>query len=312
LIEDCKFSFYALNLNFSGGLPEQNLSLRRNIVIDSWPAGGIFIVGVTGQILLEENVIDHNGWNETVPSYPTVFTQNLYFDTGGDPAGQPITSPVILRRNIISRAAANGANIRNGGNVTNNLWVGNPIAFNVYNTSSVTDNIITEGTDMTGPNAGSRGWGLEVVNFIIGKPLVNAFPQTVINNIIAHETSTAHGGYGISLDGVKCNTGHPQCSLPAKNAVVRNNIICSWDSPIVNQGTQNITTPNVTSSNCSWLTYPDPNRTVGSYNHMLGGLNSSTAFLARARTQSKDNWNPVLTANAVNNYIRAGFGQPPQ
>ena len=54
--------------------------------------------------------------------------------------------------------------------------------------------------------------------------------------------------------------------------------------------------------------YLDPSRTVESYNASLGHSADLNAFLAEARLQSKDNWNPQLTADAVNNYIREGFG----
>jgi hypothetical protein len=54
--------------------------------------------------------------------------------------------------------------------------------------------------------------------------------------------------------------------------------------------------------------FPHPERTIGSYMTLLG-LGSTTAdFFAAARLQSKTNWNPALTANAVNNYFRVGFG----
>src|SRR5262249_12999427 len=57
--------------------------------------------------------------------------------------------------------------------------------------------------------------------------------------------------------------------------------------------------------------FPDPNRTVGTYYDTLVGSPGHTSqdFIKAARQQSKDNWNPALTANAVNNYIRAGFGK---
>ena len=66
---------------------------------------------------------------------------------------------------------------------------------------------------------------------------------------------------------------------------------------------------NVTSSNqINQTGYLDPSRSVESYNASLGHSADLNAFLAEARLQSKDNWNPQLTADAVNNYIREGFG----
>jgi hypothetical protein len=86
-----------------------------------------------------------------------------------------------------------------------------------------------------------------------------------------------------------------------------NNIIHDWTNPIVtdpgNPGA-NIISPN----EINLTGYPDPNRTVGTYNASLGGSPTLLGFLAEARKQSKDNWRPQYTAEAVNIYIRAGFG----
>jgi hypothetical protein len=57
------------------------------------------------------------------------------------------------------------------------------------------------------------------------------------------------------------------------------------------------------------VSYPDPNRDVGSYHASIGGAATFDAFIAGARAQSKDNWDPRYTAAAVNSYIRAGFGR---
>ena len=56
--------------------------------------------------------------------------------------------------------------------------------------------------------------------------------------------------------------------------------------------------------------FPNPGRTVGTYYDSIVGSSGHTSFdfIAAARKQSKDNWNPALTAAAVNDYIRAGFG----
>ena len=56
--------------------------------------------------------------------------------------------------------------------------------------------------------------------------------------------------------------------------------------------------------------FPNPGRTVGTYYNSIVGSSGHTSsdFIAAARGQSKDNWNPALTAAAANDYIRAGFG----
>jgi hypothetical protein len=56
------------------------------------------------------------------------------------------------------------------------------------------------------------------------------------------------------------------------------------------------------------FTYLDPNRTIATYQVTIGGVATLDAFMAQARQQSRSNWRIQYTANAVNSYIRAGFG----
>jgi hypothetical protein len=58
------------------------------------------------------------------------------------------------------------------------------------------------------------------------------------------------------------------------------------------------------------LPYLDPSRTAATYNATQGGPSTVAAFLAEARLQSRDNWRPQFTADAVNSYIRLGFTTP--
>jgi hypothetical protein len=58
------------------------------------------------------------------------------------------------------------------------------------------------------------------------------------------------------------------------------------------------------------LSYPDPERTIGTYMAGLGAPASVNLFLAIAATQSRHTWRPEFTAAVVNAYIRDGFGQP--
>ena len=58
------------------------------------------------------------------------------------------------------------------------------------------------------------------------------------------------------------------------------------------------------------VAYPDPDRTVASYNETLGGPSSVEDFVAKALAQSRGNWDGRFTAQAFNAYIREGFGLP--
>ncbi len=57
--------------------------------------------------------------------------------------------------------------------------------------------------------------------------------------------------------------------------------------------------------------FPDPERTIESYQQSLGLPASHDAFIAEALRQSRFNWREQFTAKAVNSYIRAGFGLTP-
>lgn len=54
---------------------------------------------------------------------------------------------------------------------------------------------------------------------------------------------------------------------------------------------------------------PDPTRSVGRYNaEVLGGDNSTEALMIRASRQSRQGWDRRLTADALNDWFRQGFG----
>ena len=113
--------------------------------------------------------------------------------------------------------------------------------------------------------------------------------------IIAHEDSPNGNEVGIGLGG------------GSENVTATGNIICAWAHPIQDDGTNNVVSPNVTkATDCNGLGYPFPERSVGSYDAMIGGPGRRRTS-TRARRQSKDNWDPALMAKAVNDYIRAGF-----
>jgi hypothetical protein len=81
LIEDCKFSFYWINM-ISFTAPGSNLYIRRNIIVDAYastlciPPGslaqGVYISECTVNPVFEENIVDNNGWNATLTTPASV------------------------------------------------------------------------------------------------------------------------------------------------------------------------------------------------------------------------------------------------
>jgi hypothetical protein len=282
LVEDCKLSFYADDLAFEMG-PAQYVALRRNIIVDAYSADshsqGIFADNVV-KLLLEENIFDHNGWNDSAGASATIFNHNVYLQ-GLAYSPKTVSGPAIIKGNIIANASSHGVQLRGGGEVTDNLFVHNPIGLLVLSPASVSDNVFLSGNDIAASIP--RGFAIDA-NPPIG-------PIQITNNIVAHEDSSGRVGHGIAL-----NAG-------TADVTADNNIIYKWDNPLIDNGTGNISSPN----DINATGYGDPSRTVETYNVSLGGTSKLSDFLQEARKQSKDNWRPQYTAKNVNDYIRAGF-----
>lgn len=292
LIEDCKFSFYQVNISFETG-PFQNVSIRRNVIVDAYNISPGHSVGLYANNIInpmiEENIIIHNGFNDDVTgAEPTVFNQNVYFNYQG-PNGDDtsVSGPVTFRGNVSADASATGCQLRPGGTAYNNLFAANPIALTLQNTADpsidVRANVILDGRDLLpggGDNSRTQG-----ILWVYGA-------GTLSGNIIAHQRAAGStNAVGLSL-GVNVSGQHPTA-----------NIFYDWDNAIDDAGTGNDTTGN----DIDAVGYSAPNRTLGDYAGSIGLTATQDALFTAMRAQSKDNWDTRLMAAAVNNYIRAGF-----
>jgi hypothetical protein len=186
LVEDCYVERYATNIVVQGypeGLRHTNVSLRRNVVVEAYNTGtsnseGIYVSGTDG-LLIEENVLDHNGWVDSIPgSLPTFFRRNVYV--------QNANTGVVFRGNLLS--GTDGAQIRPGGTVTGNfvtrcvcglqVGVGNvPEPAGI--TATIRNNVITEGRFLDSGHVGI--FGMRISNLIGG---------SISGNIIANVQDT--------------------------------------------------------------------------------------------------------------------------
>jgi hypothetical protein len=280
-IEDCKFSFYS-TLIIQGAGTIQNFTIRRSVVADNYSSSGahsqgIFTSGVNG-LLLEENLFDHNGWNSNIAgAEPTIFNHNVYIQTDN--------TNVVFRNNISANASSHGIQLRPGGIATGNLFVHDPLGLLVGGVAStVSSNVFLEGNDID-PTL-PRGFGIDV------NP--NTGPISVSDNVIAHDASAFAGGHTIAL------------ATGATGVSVTSNTIYSWRGGIYDAGSGNDVQNNVIDG----TGYPDPDRSIASYNQLVGGGASDDEFLKEARLQSKENWRLDYTAQAAIRYIREGFGLP--
>ncbi len=218
LLEDCFVEGYESNVVVMG-YPEPthrhtNVTIRRNVIVDAYNTGssnseGIFASSTDG-LLMEENVLDKNGWNDTIPgSLPTWYRRNVYIQNGN--------TNVIFRGNIVARTE--GIQMRSGGIVENNLFLRLPIAVLLGGgmipepqgvTGTIHHNVMLNGGDL---QAGSpRGWGMV---------LANLTQATIDSNVIAHNVS-GHAPYPVTFDVALNGRG-------VENTLFSNNIIYAWN-----------------------------------------------------------------------------------
>jgi len=301
LIEDNVFNYFdtGASIQSSGTGTITNLVFRRNIVTNNYPGGntgnhsqGLFLGNADG-VLIQDNVFDHNGWigtdrnNPTVAGGgPTIFNHNVYI--------QFTCLNVSLVDNISANASSHGAQLRPGGLAENNLFIDDPISLLVGTATvsgvvdqpaTVTGNVVLDGNDIDSNDL--RGTGIDINQAISS--------ASVANNLVAHSESA---------------TPQPAISVDsgASGVTVANNTIYGWAGDISDSGAATVKSGNTIDG----TGYANPNLGLGDYNASLGGVNSQAAFLAAVESRAAGTWNTAYTAMAANNYIRAGFGLPPE
>jgi hypothetical protein len=346
-IENCRFRDLGCALELQSRTDRYHgLVLRRCQIIDDFSNGshsqGIYLFNVE-DVLIEENLFDHDGWNDKVPGAgKTIFNHDMYIQHGnwGDDFN------IVVRNNIIARASSHGCQLRPGGTLENNLFLKNPnSAFVAYSTSIMKNNVVL-GSDNIGPG-NARGQGLEVLNC----------PAVIVeDNIIAHKNDPVNNLSAFSY--------HPLLKeAPANQAIAefRNNIVYDWTGPAfsaralgkslwvhnnyfsthgnflitldefdprcrfehnyyVSEADQPFSIDKTQMTEQDWcaqtadtpntvpIEFTDPNRDIATYAASIG-LKDATleGFLNAARQNERGHWDPRLTAPAVNDYIRAGF-----
>jgi hypothetical protein len=119
-----KFRYYTTGVIFnsgSGNTSSSSVTLYRNIVVDSWSASshsqGLYVSGV-GNLVVEQNLFDHNGWDESIPgAEATIFNRNVYLQSNN--------GAVTFVGNISADSSSEGIQARSGGIISDNLFLAN-------------------------------------------------------------------------------------------------------------------------------------------------------------------------------------------
>jgi hypothetical protein len=345
-IEDCRIRDFAMNLELQAPLDNyfDTLVIRRCQILDSWNFGmssGIYLENFQN-VLIEENLFDHNGWTSLPGAGKTMFNHNMYLQHGYMAEDRHI----IVRGNISARAASHGCQLRPGGILENNLFLKNPLgAFMSYSPSIARNNVVLDADSIT-PEL-PRGQGLEILN------CCQALAE---GNIVAHKPDKRNGQEGLAFyphgrqgdpaptvgqfdHNIVYDWAGPAffiVSTPA-GLTARDNFFEQKDNPVIflsewkpnfviqnNHYTSELAEPfrigRQYTDLTGWVTqtaekpsmgpadFVDPSRDIASYAKSISLSDASLeGFLAAARDQQRGRWDPRLTADAVNNYIRAGF-----
>jgi len=356
LIEDCKIIGYADNLQFQGDDVRRanNVRVRRNVIVDSWAVGqhsqGLYAARVDN-ILIEENIFDHNGWNENIAgAEPTIFNHNVYI--------QSSCSGVNVLGNIIANGSSHGVQARPGGNVIGNFFYRNAINVLLGNedfqtTGAVNGNVIMEGKDI-GPGL-PRGMGIHVQNSNAAK---------IRDNLILRNGTEAGQSEAIAIIGdsdklvkdlmIERNTIYNWLNNfvieneAVRNATFRSNVVfdnqnqspavrhfetSTLDDVVAYNNTYQITGTNswFRARNSyynlnQWLTvsnesspfsfsnrrFNDPSRTLATYAQNLLLPADAKYVILRARGQNRVVWDDSYSAYNINTYLKQGYTLVPR
>jgi len=201
LFEDCRFRF------LSGGLVIQendtnyhikNVRIRRCVITDSYAidrgtgnfSSGYYLNLIDG-VLVEENIFDHNGWNENVTgANATVFSHNSYTSECRN---------VVMRGNLYLRASSLSTKFRSdrtdgsvGIFVYNNFIYESEVGISIgketvaplrFRDVTIQGNVLLNISE-NNPTGRVLGWGLEIMdvanalvtdNLIVNQPTSNSY-----------------------------------------------------------------------------------------------------------------------------------------
>lgn len=215
LIEDVVVESYVTNFTIQSRDGFDDFTLRRSQVLDSYAISGrsqgMFVKNIDG-ILLEENLFDHNGWNEHIADAErTIYNHNIYI--------QADATDLVVRGNVLSNASSHGLQARSGGVIEDNLFIGNALGMSFGLVLGAVDplkdgvsgivsgNVFMESNDISSDKP--RGIGME---------LGNVSSATVIDNLFLNDDSAASNA--ISFKG---NNG-----IGIKNLLLAENISYNW------------------------------------------------------------------------------------
>lgn len=184
LIEDCSFRFLgvAIVIQSNNAFTPQNVRIRRNVIADQYQGDnsqGIYMY-VVNDLVIEDNIFDHNGWNEANAEPPTVFSHDLYLE---------MIKNLTVRGNLFMRDSSLSVGIHGEPNnpgadgiVENNFFFEGEIGMALNNLKGykVSHNVMLQ-VNRDNPTGRGLGWGMDLAdnaNFTINDNIFSDFSFT--------------------------------------------------------------------------------------------------------------------------------------
>lgn len=320
LIEGNAFTNYNINVQIGAVdrsvVTAENISIRRNSLVEAESLG--ILAGQLDDVVFEENLLDANGYGEGYGNTPgqsgaTVFKHNAYFT---------LTKNLTANGNIFARASNSGSKLKSDFVegftdfvVENNLYFNNMISMD--SSSEPAPGITTY--------RHVRGLVKDNVFTELGREFANGDKQDMAAYVLNTAEVQWEGNHFVHKPAF---AGNPLIMWASderhRDITIRDSVVFDWHlrptatptdyfennvhNPSPQAGITNLTLIN-NEIDLPAASYVDPERSVARYYASIGGTNDAAAFLMAARNMSKANWNPAFTADAVNDYIRAGFAR---
>jgi hypothetical protein len=306
LIEGCHLAYYTTNILIQAApKPVTDVQIRRNVIVDAYSdvdvshSQGIYSTG-TVRLLIEDNIFDHNGWNEKIPgAVPTIFNHSMYIDAPSEDS--------VIRGNLSMRASSMCAKIKSeatyantGLLVENNTCIEDAIGVSLggktapgglmYRNATVRRNVVSH--QISSP-------GLKTTCLAID--LSSCEGASVTGNYLLDTTCNGISGFAVVIQ-----------DLPNKDIMVTDNVFRAWvGTEIANNAPDQ---SSITVAN-NWIDRPagefiDGSRSIESYAAAKGVAGGVAGLIKQARQQSKAGWRPELSGAAIVDYIAEGFKRP--
>lgn len=299
------------------------------------------------QLTIEECLFDHNGWLESDPSTQTIFNHNLYVNyTGGTPI--TFRNTISARASSHGAQFRTGGIIDNNLFYQNplNILIGSSQNVIRLNDSVISNNVVIDSRDIY---TNGRGNALDIVggnNHLIinnifkdritgsGQPAISvngsSFPARNLNftrNIISNWRSQSFyfSGPTNSINQVIFRQNeiyepitqlimdgpvYPPISLSLYNKYYTPTLRPFYINAGFRTPTEYFNLVGDIGSTYSSTVPSLQTVTLTTYYNTLRNTNTgAVGFLTEARENRKGNWDPALTAWAVNNYIRSAYGR---